>query len=425
MKNILNVLRFEYKGFVGAKSFRIVTLIFIIGILIATSLPQIIGSIQTSDGGAQESKENAALILSGDALTNEIYKQAFAPDALAGVTPANWIDLSGDPPDDTALAEALSNGDYIFAVRYSGGTEFDFYLPGNRMATYNYIGAVSDYITSVVRDVKIQTLPADTREAVTQITTLTAEPKIIDIGGNAENNFLIGYVLIMFLLYTIIGYSNYVSSSVVTEKTSKAMELLITAVKPIHLMVGKVLGVGLAALTQVGAIVAAFVVGILINFSYWQETDNLLFQLTQQGNVGASIAVILIVYFLLGFFLYAFLSAAFASTVTRPEEAATVTIVPLLFVLVALMIGFMTLFGALSKGLAEALSFIPFFTPIAMLARYTLGDASVAQLIIGAVILVAAIIAVAVFAAKVFRMGVMLYGVKATPKQIIKALKNS
>jgi len=83
------------------------------------------------------------------------------------------------------------------------------------------------------------------------------------------------------------------------------------------------------------------------------------------------------------------------------------------------------LFGVLSKTLATVLSFIPFFTPIGMLARYTLGDASIAQLLIGAGVMVAAIIVVAILASKIFRMGVMLYGVKATPKQLIKALKNS
>jgi len=232
-------------------------------------------------------------------------------------------------------------------------------------------------------------------------------------------------VLIMFMLYTIIGYANYVSSSVVTEKTSKAMELLITAVKPLHLMVGKVVGVGLAALTQVGAIVAAFAVGIAVNLPYWTKTNSSLLGIMENNNMGVSLAVIVVVYFFLGFFLYAFLTAAFASTVTRPEEAATVTIFPVVLILAALLIGFLTLFGALGKTAAEILSFVPCFTPISMLARYTLGDADIAQLLIGVGVLVAAIILVATLAAKIFRMGVMLYGVKATPKQLIRALKNS
>jgi len=428
MKNILNVLRFEYKGFVSAKSFRVVMIIFIVGILVLTSVPQIMGAFQAmgvGEGRETGQRSKAAVILSGEALTNEIYSTALSPEKLGEKTQYDWVDLSKENPSDAALEEAFRTENYIIAIRFSGGTAYEFFAAGNSMNSLDSVGTLNDIITEIVREVEIAKLPADTQAAVEHISSIAAAPKIVDVGGNAGSNFLIGYVLIMFMLYTIIGYANYVSSSVVTEKTSKAMELLITAVKPLHLMIGKVVGVGLAALTQVSAIVVAFVIGIAINLPYWTKTNSSLLGLMENNNMEISLAVIVVVYFILGFFLYAFLTAAFASTVTRPEEAATVTILPTVLVLVALLVGFLTLFGALSRTAAEVLSFIPFFTPISMLARYTLGDASIAQLLIGVGILVVAIILVATLAAKIFRMGVMLYGVKATPKQLIRALKNS
>ena len=428
MKNILNVLKFEYKGFVSAKSFRVVMIIFIAGILVLTSVPQIMGAFQAmgvDTGRDTGQRPKAAVILSGEALTNEIYKTALTPAKLGEKTNYDWVDLSEENPGDAALEQAFETENYIIAIRFSGGTSYEFFAAGNNMNSHDSIGAISDIITELAREAEIAKLPAETQAAVERISSIASEPKIIDVGGNAGSNFLIGYVLIMFMLYTIIGYSNYVSSSVVTEKTSKAMELLITAVKPIHLMVGKVVGVGLAALTQVGAIIAALVAGIAINLPYWTKTNSSLLGLMENNNMEISLAVVVIVYFILGFFLYAFLTASFASTVTRPEEAATVTILPVILVLISLLVGFMTLFGALSKTAAEILSFIPFFTPISMLARYTLGDASIAQLLIGMAILVAAIIVVATLAAKIFRIGVMLYGVKPTPKQLMRALRNS
>jgi|GEM_PF-1554073 len=428
MKNTLNVLRFEYKSFVSAKSFRVVVTIFVVGILVLTSLPQLIGFFSSLGGGSGENtgqKPKAAIVLSGEALTNDIYKEAFTVDKLNTLGYAQWTDLSNAPPSDAAIAEAFKNGDYLFVVKYSGGTSYEFDASGTKMNSHDAIGPVSDYITEVARNAEIAKLPADTQTAVVRISSMTAAPKIIDVGGSAGNNFLIGYIIIMFMLYTIVGYSNYVSSSVVTEKTSKAMELLITAVKPIHLMAGKVVGVGLAALTQVGIIVASFVVGIAINLPYWKATASPLLGIMQAGNMGVSLAVIVVIYFFLGFFLFAFLTAAFASTVTRPEEAATVTILPTLLALVSLLVGFLTLFGVLGKGLTAALSYVPFFTPIGMLARYTLGDAGLGQLVLGVAILLAAIVVVAYIAAKIFRMGVMLYGVKATPRQIWKAIRNS
>jgi ABC-2 type transport system permease protein len=426
MKNILNVLRFEYKGFVSAKSFRIVTIIFVVCIIAIASIPQIIGGLQSAGiGGDLGLDKKAALILSGDALTNSIYKNAFTDDMLQGTGANVWVNLSENPPDEKTLAAAISNGEYYFALKYAGGTAFDIYLPGNNLIASGAIGPIQTFITNLAREAAIADLPANEQETAQSIVSLTAEPNVNNIGGDAESNYWIGYVLIMFLFYVIMGYSNYVSSSVVTEKTSKAMELLITSVKPLHLMVGKVVGVGLAALTQVAIIVGAFAVGIAANLNYWKSSGSGFLELTQGENVGASIAFIVIIYFFLGFFLYAFLVAAFASTVTKPEEAATVITLPVVLMMGSLLIGFMTLFGALSKSVIAALSYVPFFTPVTMMARYTVGDAGTPQLILGAVIMAVAIVIVAMLAAKIFRMGVMLLGVKATPKQIIKALKSS
>ena len=210
-----------------------------------------------------------------------------------------------------------------------------------------------------------------------------------------------------------------------TEKTSKAMELLITAAKPLHLMVGKVIGVGLAALTQVGVIIGSAAFGVAINFSYWRSSDNTMFEIIQGGNIGVSIAIILVIYFLLGFFLYSFLTASLASTVSRPEEASTVIAFPLALIGVSLLLGFLTLSGAFNKTFIAAVSYIPFFTPTTMISRYVIGDAGTAQVLIGAGVMAVAIILVAILASKIFRVGVMLYGVKATPRQLMKAIKNA
>ena len=431
MKNMLNVLRFEYKGFVKTKVFRNVTIIFVVCIIAATSIPQLIGVFRSSGAGDGEggglfgNNNKAAIILSDAALTNDVYKNAFTADALAGTGAAAWVDLSKDPPDSETLAGEIRAGEYLFAIRYSGGTEFEFYAAGNRMASFAALPSITNYITELARKAEIAALPANEQETVTQISTLTAEPRIIDIGGNAENNFIIGYVLIMFLFYVIMGYSNYVATAVVAEKTSKAMELLITATKPLNLMVGKVVGVGLAALTQVGAIVAAFAAGVAINMPYWTKTDNSILDILQGGNIDASIAFIVIIYFLLGFFLYAFLVASLSSTVSRPEEASTVITLPMILIIVSLLIGFMTLSGGMNKTFIAVLSYIPFFTPTSMISRYVIGDAGAAQLMIGAGIMLVAIVLVAILAAKIFRVGVMLYGVKATPKQLFRAIKNS
>ena len=428
MRNTLNVLKFEFKGFVGSKAYQVVTIIFVAGIIIALCLPQIISKVQERRGedAGGFMQEKAAVILSGEALTNELYLKAFTPEALNAANGARWEDLSRTTPplSDEALGEAIRNGDYNLVLRYSGGTACEF-LVGNRISTLAAIYPIEAYITDIVKQAETSKLPPETQEAVTRIDSISVDSQYIEIGGNAENNVFVGYILIMFLMYTIIMYISFISNAVVTEKTSKAMELLITAVKPLHLMVGKVLGVGLAALAQVVAFIAAAAIGIAINLPFWLKTGGFLLGVVEGENVGPAIAIMVVLYFFLGFFLYAFLAAAFASTVTRPEEAASVNTLPALLMLASLFIGFLTLFGVLGKGVSAVFSYIPFFTPIVMVSRYTVGDVGIGYLLIGAIILAAAVVIIAYLAAKIFRMGVMLYGVKATPKQLWRALKSS
>ncbi|MDR0875051.1 MAG: ABC transporter permease [Clostridiales Family XIII bacterium] len=423
MKYIWEVFKFEYKGFVGAKSFRIVTIIFVCALLILTFIPEVVHQVSSLTSGADKAeKTKAAFVLGETALENELYTAAFAPDLLSAAVPAKWTDGREDGLTEEQLKEKVGAGDYLFAFYYNGGSEFKFYAPGNKITAYTSLAPLSVYITEVARQAAILELPETVRTDVARVAAIEAEPVIVDIGGNAENNFWIGYVLMFFLFYVIMGYSNAVSGAVVTEKTSKAMELLITVAKPVHLMVGKVLGIGFASLTQVGAMVAAAGIGIAVNLPRWKDLSPDLFDMLTGSNVSGALIGILLVYFFLGFFVYAFLAAAMGSMVSKPEEAASVMTMPMLMLVAGMALGFLTLSGVMNKTLAAALSYVPFFTPFCMISRYTLGDAGTGSIVLGAIVLAAAVCVVAWIAAKIFRMGVMLYGVKATPKQIRRAL---
>lgn len=423
MKYILEVFKFEYKGFVSTKAFRAVTIVFVCVVLAATFIPSVISAISSSSTGVDRSEKTEAVFVLGEAAKNdEIYKAAFALDVLSAAIPAKWTDGTKDGLTDAQLKEMVGSGDYMFALYYDGGGDFKFYAPGNMITAYTSLEPISEYITEVAKQAALADLPADVQKAATSVALITANPEIIDIGGNAENNFWIGYVLMFFLFYVIMGYSNSVAGAVVTEKTSKAMELLITVAKPVHLMVGKVFGIGLASLTQVGAMLAAAGVGLAINLPRWKEISPGLFEMLTGANVSATLVIILIVYFFLGFFVYAFLAAALASTVNKPEEASSVITLPMMLLMGGMVLGFLTLSGVVNKTIIAGLSYFPFFTPFCMIARYILGDAGISSLLLGTIILIVAVCVVAWLSAKIFRMGAMLYGVKATPKQIRKAM---
>jgi ABC-2 type transport system permease protein len=414
------VLKFEYIGYISAKSYKVMAILFAVLIIGLSFVPRIM-SIVSEGGGEKEASETAIFLITGDAVGDPTVKQLFTGAALSQVMPtAKWVDGNEQGYTEATLKTAVEKGWADIAISYGGGASYKFFAPGNKLSAYTAMGPVGELVTYVAQQQAIAQLPADVQQRTSEIAQIVAEPELVEIGGNAENNFWIGYVLMFLLFYMIMGYSNFVSTSVVSEKSSKTMELLITAAKPFDLMVGKVVGVGLAALTQMAIILAAAVVGISANLSFWQEKYQGLFDLITTTNVSPALAVWIVVFFFLGFFLYAFLFAALSSTVSKAEEAASIITLPMMLLVLAFALGFISLSGALSKTLVVVLSYVPFFTPFVMVSRYCLGDVSMLGLIIGVLILLAGVLLVAWIAAKIYRVGVMMYG---RPMKLIGLIK--
>jgi ABC-2 type transport system permease protein len=425
MNRVKKVIRFEYMGYVSTKSFRVVTILIAAIILVLCFIPQI--SAQIKQAGAFQGEKDKAVFLLGDAArADPVYGAYISRETLsAAVDDAEWTDGNGENYSETDLRGLVESGEYSFAVYCDGGLRYSFYAQGNKLSIYGAIPALNALVTEAARQTAITRLPLEVRADVAGISRMEAEVSLVAIGGNAENNFWVGYILMFFLFYVILGYGNYVSSSVVSEKSSKAMELLITAAKPLDLMIGKVVGVGLAALTQVAVIVAAFAAGIGVNLAHWKVYQPALFDLLAGSNISARLFVFLLLFFFFGFFLYAFMLAALASTVNRAEEAATIVTLPMMLLVASLVLGFVTLSGALNKTLVAVLSYIPFFTPFVMTSRFCIGDAGVLSAGVGVAVVAAAAVAVAWLAAKIYRMGVMMYGTPPTLRSIARMLRRA
>jgi ABC-2 type transport system permease protein len=427
MKNIGTIIKFEYTGYVKTKSFIITSLIFALIILVLSFVPLIrtaVGGISSGGGEGAAAKTTVVYLLTGEATDDAVVAGAFTEETLSQVLDkTKWVDGRAKGYDEKDLRRLVEHGDVNIAFSYGGGPEFTVFAPGNQLSAYAAVAPLSEFITAVAKQQAIAALPTDMQQDAAQIATLVSKPEVVNIGGNAENNFWIGYVLMFILFYMIMGYGNFVSSSVVSEKASKAMELLITAAKPIELMIGKVVGVGFAALTQMAIIVAAASGGILMNLSFWKEKYSTLFDLMTTTNVSPALAVVLVVFFFLGFFLYAFIFAALSSTVSKAEEAATMLTLPMMLLFASLALGFLSLSGALNKTLVAVLSYIPFFTPFVMVSRFCLSDVGPLGLLLGVAALLAGVLAIAWIAAKIYRVGVMMYGKPMKLPELIRTVR--
>ncbi|MFB3169125.1 ABC transporter permease [Neobacillus sp. 179-C4.2 HS] len=227
------------------------------------------------------------------------------------------------------------------------------------------------------------------------------------------------YVLLFVIYFAVIMYASMIAMEVATEKSSRVMEILISSVSPIKQMFGKILGIGLLSLTQLAVLLSIGYFSIKRNMS---SLEGGFFDAFGFGNISLSTIAYAVIFFILGYFLYATLAAFLGSLVSRIEDVQQM-ITPMTLLVVA---GFMIAMFGLGKPDSPFIvitSYIPFFTPMIMFLRVGMLNIPVWEAALGISILMATIIFFAVFGARVYRGGVLMYGKSNSFKDIKKALQ--
>jgi ABC-2 type transport system permease protein len=241
---------------------------------------------------------------------------------------------------------------------------------------------------------------------------------------SGEGSFALAYATWLILYMSIILYGVQVMGSVVEEKSTRIVEVLVSSLRPFELMAGKVLGVGAVGLFQLGI---------------WGVSGALLF--AQQARVASllgagagsssgfpslSIATVAVVlaYFLLGYFLYASMLAAVAAMVNSESEArqAANPVIMLLVVPSVMMIGIL---NDPSGTPAYWLSTIPFTSPIAMPVRWAAAPVPLSQLAVSLGVLVVSVIAIVWVAARIYRVGILMYGKRPSLKELVRWVRTA
>jgi len=240
-------------------------------------------------------------------------------------------------------------------------------------------------------------------------------------GTSGMGAFAIAYILAFILYMVITLYGVAVMRSVVTEKTSRVMELMVAAVKPRSLMAGKILGVGAAGLIQItvwlamGAITLAYRETILGWFG------------ASGGGPGlpplafAEVAVVLL-YFVFGFFFYSAMYAAVGAMVSSEQDTQQVQM-PVTMLLVIGVVCLQVVSNAPRGDAATVMSNVPLWSPMLMPMRYVLGGATLGEVAISLGILIVSTLLVVRAAAKIYRVGVLMYGKRPTMRELVRWLR--
>lgn len=250
-----------------------------------------------------------------------------------------------------------------------------------------------------------------------------------------------GYLLFMF----IIIYGNMIMRSVIEEKTSRIIEVIISSVKPIQLMMGKIIGTSLAGVTQfiiwiilggvlLSVVSAIFGIDIMQIQSPQQEMINQAMAASEAQNMAQelltgfvnlpilNLCVAFLFFFIGGYLLYSSLYAAIGAAVDNETDTQQFMMPIIMPLVLAVYVGVFTVIEDPHGTVSTVFSFIPFTSPVVMLMRIPFG-VPIWQQLLSFAILMATFVFTVWFAAKIYRVGILMYGKKPTYKELFKWLK--
>ncbi|MCX7855802.1 MAG: ABC transporter permease [Anaerolineae bacterium] len=234
-------------------------------------------------------------------------------------------------------------------------------------------------------------------------------------GGGMLFTFLVPYFLAIFLIMTIFSSSGYLLQSVAEEKENRIVEIIISSVRPTELMAGKVLGLGALGLTQV----------LIWLASAWGFTGGMATLLAMVGNIGipARVFVLGVVYYLLGYLLYAVLMAGVGSLGTTMRESQQLAGIFSFIAVIPYMLASFVMVNP-NAPLARVFSFFPLTAPTMMMLRVPLGEVPWVDIAGSIGVLLLSIPAALWFGAKLFRVGLLIYGKRPTMREIWRILRS-
>ena len=409
MKQFGKILKFELKNYAKNKAFVGVTIFLMVVIAIVMFFPRITALFESDDPSDTTADLSVMLVKADDPTQADMVRETFA---------ASFTDYDVQITDAeiSVIKDKITSGDVECAFVMTGATSFTYYV--DNLSMYDMNPDIATGVLQQIYQMNAMINGGMSAEDAAGVMSIQIDGEVESLGKDQMQNFFYTYIMI-FALYMVILLYGQMVASVATEKSSRAMELLITSAKPINMMFGKVLAACMAGLVQLVAIFGSALVFYNVNKSYWGDNgiiDSIF-------NIPPDLFVYMLVFFLLGFLIYAFLYGAISSTVSKLEDINT-AVQPVTFLFV---IGFMVVMFSMSSGsvdnlLMQICSYIPFTSPMAMFTRIAMSTVPWYEIAISIGILVASTFGIGILSAKIYRVGVLMYGTSPKIGNIIKAV---
>ncbi len=428
--NISLVIRREYLERVSKKSFIITTLIMPVLMLLLSAAPALMMELGSS--GVKEiavvdsSGVIAPALESGDkihfsasTLPADSLKRAESIDGVLIIGP----DIVANPADVRIMAHDALPIDIIDNIK----SQMERVIERQRIESYGI-----DDLGQILKEVQV--------DVDIPISRITDDNELADTSQALSSVMGIGMAFILYMF--LVMYGQMVMTSIIEEKNNRVLEIMVSSIKPSHLMTGKIIGVGLVAVTQVLiwaallALISAFVMPALLPDSLTADVaaygagafdaaasanDAELVQVVATlGSVGYIIGMFgyMLLFLIGGFLFYAAINCAIGSAVDNIQDAGQLQ----MFVVVPIILGLvfsMNVIADPTSAVSVWMSFIPFTSPMVMMARIPFGIPGW-QIALSLAVLYASFMAMVWISAKIYRVGIFMYGKKPSIKELIR-----
>lgn len=408
MKDLWIVASYTIKEMVKKKTFLISNLILIIMMVVGFNVPNIISKIK---GDTQETGDKILIVDEEDVFEGTLTN-------LNNLELGYEFEITNQAVKFEEIKEKIENGEIEDAIVISeNGEQVNIEYIVENMAMMEEVpeGCVNA-LTSIYTNLQISKL------GLTETQLASLNPNFNFEMKQTEEEEVKGNVLAIMLLSLVLFYAIYfcayqVSTSITTEKTSKIMETLVTSTKPRTIVLGKTIGIGIVGLIQVVVLVACALICAQICLP-----EGTLASIIDLSQMTPFLAIMTIIYFLLGYLVFALLYALTGSTVSKPEDVQSANGPVAIIAVIGFYLAYFTMMNPTSE-LNVFASIFPVSSPFCMPFRIMMGVATSGQIIASLAILVVTILIVAQISIKIYSNAILNYGSKLGLKDMINMYK--
>lgn len=415
MRQILTVFAFTYKDAIRKKAFIISTILILAAIVIACAIPGISNALK-SDKDSENAevsieKDESETAEEANKICYYIDEENVIPTAVESLQAqfTNWKIEVGDPAKEADYRAEIKESENRSMIKITMQNDLPFITVVNKNVLS---GIAENTVMEVLSDVYIYSTLIG--QGVSEETIAFAQstlPGTVEIEGAMNlSGYIIGIVLTMMTFFAVYYYGYGVSMSVATEKTTRVMETLIVSAKPSRILFGKCLGMGALGLTQFALlfIVAAvcFTTMIPEGFLLGGAPITLDAFTLRSG-------VLIVVFFVLGYALYAMMNAVCGASVSKIEDLNSAMMPVMMISLVSFYAAyFAMLIASADSAIQKIVLYLPFTSPFIMPYKLLNSDVATSDILISIALLVVFIVVISVISVKLYSASVLHYGNK-------------